>query len=121
MTTSVLTFDEVSESRKELRTALATHGDHQIQEACSLDEALDILLEKHIDVIILSSQSDGWETLRIIKDSENGWPELKVILYSPQQEPEDALKAWEIGADYFMCKGNNFPHSLVETLDRVID
>lgn len=47
--------------------------------------------------------TNGWEALRIIKDSD-GWPETEVIIMTVQTEPENALKAWSIGARYYLPK-----------------
>lgn len=106
---SILLVDDNEQIRTMVRAALHISNDeYTIYEAGNGDEAIALLeQEDGIDIVILDLQmpiTDGWEALRIIKDEDNGWPETKVIMLTVQKEAENALKAWSIGADFFVSK-----------------
>src|SRR3990167_7371336 len=76
---------------------------HQVISAFDGDECVSILENKIIDLVILDIEmptTNGWETLRIIKDEENGWPEIPVIIMTCVDDWESFLKSAMLGADY---------------------
>jgi len=106
-TQSILLVDDNQQIRHMVREALDAQGGYTIYDAENGEEAIDILTDNEIDAVILDLEmpvTDGWETLRIIRDQENGWPDTKVIMLTVKKEAENALKAWTLKADYFVSK-----------------
>lgn len=119
---TVLIVDDTDNVRLVLEVALSPLC--KTLSAKSGEEAIEILSNNaSIAVVILDINmpvTDGWETLRIIKDPENGWPEIPVVMLSVHKEPENALKAWDLGAKYYIKK----PFSvklLCEVVKKLID
>lgn len=123
MSHHILLVDDNAEIRAMIREALELHGDFEIHEAPDGEDAIKLMTEyDDIDIVILDLQmpvTDGWETLRVIRDEENGWPETKVIMLTVQKEAENALKAWTIGANFFVAKPFHLP-TLLDTVDKAL-
>lgn len=120
---SILLVDDNQEIRQIIESALAFHGDFEVHQASDGEEAIELLTELGtVDVVVLDLQmpvTNGWETLRVIRDPENGWPEVKVIMLTVQKEAENALKAWTIGANFFVAKPFKVK-TILDTLDKAL-
>lgn len=119
----VLLVDDNERIRKVLNVALDLEG-FEVLQASNGEEAIEILTDEYesIDVVVLDLQmpvTNGWETLRVIKDQENGFPGPIVIMLTVQGEPENALKSWLLGAKYFMTKPVSIP-TLVDTIQKAV-
>lgn len=100
----------VVDDNKGIRTVIAhiLSQEYEIIEACNGEEALDVLSVRGDDMsmVVLDIEmpvTNGWEALRIIRD-EDGWPDLGVVMITGHKEPENVLKAWQLGADYYITK-----------------
>lgn len=114
--TTVLVVDDNPEIREILRETLEL--DYRVVTAGNGEEAIEILTTEVVDLCILDVQmpvTDGFETLRIIRDAENGWPALKVIMLTVRKEPEYWLRSAVIGADIYVTK----PFSPTQMLELV--
>lgn len=102
---SLLVVDDNASIRCSLKDVLDL--EHKTFEAGNGEEAITILTEHEIDLMILDLNmpiTNGWETLRIVRDQQNGWPELRVIMLTVHDEPENTLKAWMLGVSYYITK-----------------
>ena len=67
-------------------------------------EALEIMDEEHIDLVILDimmPEMDGYEFTKVLRDVENNLP---ILMVSAKQLPEDKKKGFLIGTDDYMTK-----------------
>lgn len=113
----VLVVDD-NEGIREVAKEILQDVDCEVLTAENGEQAIEIMTETPADVVLLDINmpvTDGWETLRVIKDEYNGWPESQVIMLSVKQEPENPLKAWSIGAHYYLPK----PFSMANLLELV--
>lgn len=102
---TVLVVDDKPSIREAVRAMLEGH--YQILEATNGEEAVALLMDHEVDVVVLDINmpvTNGWETLRIINDEHNGWPNIQVIMLTVQNAPETAIKAWTLGAAFYLPK-----------------
>ncbi len=88
--------------------------DYQTFEAENGEEALKILKNNKIDLVILDimmPKMDGFETLKVIREEKN----IPVIILSARKEEYDKLTGFDIGADDYMIK----PFSPKELIARI--
>ena len=119
MGTKILTVDDNSEIREAVIEVLSS--DYEVLTAENGEQALEILTLNEIDLVILDVDmpiTNGWETLRIIRD-EDGWPHVHVIMLTVYNHVEEALKAWDIGATLYMTKPFS-PNLLRELVDKIL-
>lgn len=77
-----------------------------IETACSGEEAINIVKEKKIDVILLDlilPQMDGFEVCRIIKGYEETYP-IQVVMVTGLTDTHSKLTGIEAGTDDFVLK-----------------
>ena len=101
----VLVVDDCAEIRELVRTIL--EDDYEVTEAEDGEVCIECLTESDdYDLLILDVEmprTNGWETLRVVTEYDN-WPDIPVIMFTVLNEPENALKAWHIGAAYYLTK-----------------
>lgn len=105
MKKTVLIVDDNDDLRHLLADTLSL--DYNVVTAEHGERAIEILTETAVDLVIMDVEmpvTNGFEALRIVRDDANGWPELPVVMLTVRKEPENALKAWGIGADFYMTK-----------------
>lgn len=120
--TKVLVADDKESIREAVSEMLAIE-DFDVRVATNGEEAIQIMTEDQMDLVILDINmpiTDGWETLRIIKDEYNGWPDTEVIMLTVHKEPENPLKAWSIGASYYLPKPFSTAN-LLEVVHRALE
>lgn len=113
----VLVVDDNAAIR-EIVTEILDDGNYEVVTAENGEQAIEIMTEQPVDIVLLDINmpvTDGWETLRVIKDEYNGWPDTQVIMLTVRSEPENPLKAWSIGAHYYLPK----PFSMANLLELV--
>lgn len=111
-----LIIDDERPARDELAYLLAAHADIAPREATSVDEALDILAEAPVDLILLDIQMPGrggFELLREIACHPN--PPFVVMVTAFDQH---AVRAFEENAVDYLVKPV-VPERLARALDRV--
>lgn len=101
----VLIVDDSAEIRQLVRSIL--EDDYDVEEADDGEQCIEMLTEScDYDLLILDIEmpgTNGWETLRVVSDEDN-WPEIPVVMFTVLNEPENALKAWHIGASLYLTK-----------------
>ncbi len=104
---SILLVDDEPELLEIEKTFLEKAGDLQLVLACSAKEALDILDNKDIDVIVsdyMMPGMDGIELLREIRSAEDNRP---FILFTGKGREEVAIEALNLGANRYIQKGGS--------------
>jgi len=100
----ILIVDDVAVNRAVMRVALQTIEDAEFIDAVNGVQALGILDEQEISLVILDLMmplKDGFEVLREMKSTPTQW-DIPVIVYSGNEDVESVNEALELGAhDYF--------------------
>jgi two-component system alkaline phosphatase synthesis response regulator PhoP len=101
---NTLIVDDEANIRFFLRQALERSG-HQISEACSGEDAYDMLRETFFDVAILDLNLGGKvDGLRILEAIRWRWPATVVIILTGYGTLESALSAIQEGIDGYLLK-----------------
>jgi len=109
----VLIAEDEQRLRKIVRTYLQ-RGGYEVIEATNGQEAIDLLDENEVDLVILDvmmPQVDGWSVLRQLRSESD----LPVIMLTARGDEEDKLFGFELGAEDYMTK----PFSPRELMARV--
>lgn len=104
----VLIVDDGEMNRKVLRAALEREG-HRTEQAANGREALDLLAERPVDVVLLDlvmPEMDGYETLAAIK-GDDALRHLPVIVISGVDELDSVVRCIEMGAADYLPKPFN--------------
>jgi len=100
----ILVVDDIAVNRAIMRVALQTIADAQFIDAVNGVEALKIVEEQEISLVILDLMmplKDGFEVLKEMKSTPSLW-DIPVIVYSGNENIESVSEALELGAyDYF--------------------
>ena len=114
--TTLLIVDDIAEMRKLLRLTFSD-GNYQIFEAPNGKEALNIILKKKPDIILLDivmpGNIDGLAICDFVKSST--LKNCRVILLTAKGQKEDFQKGLKAGADIYITK----PFSPIALLERV--
>lgn len=94
--------DELSLQRIGVR-ALRTRG-YECRVASSADEAIRILEQEPIDVMLTDVGMPGVDGLRLAHFSKARYPRLAVVVISGRADPETVSAARRAGADDFVAK-----------------
>jgi PAS domain S-box-containing protein len=106
----------VSESMRDL---LATRQ-HHCQLAADADQAMRVLSEQRIDLLILDINLPGQNGLELLGEVKEKWPDLAVVMVSGESSFENAAQALRGGARDFLRKPYR-PEDLLHTVDRVLE
>jgi len=99
----------ICDDEKDIVNALKiylTNPDHQLFEAFNGQQALDVLANQHIDLILLDIMMpvmDGIQTLAEIRKNYN----MPVILLTAKSEDADKILGLNVGADDYITKPFN--------------
>jgi len=102
---SILIVDDMEDIRYLCRLVLEGAG-HEITEAASAEDALEILEDTRPDAILLDLRlpgMDGWDVLRILA-ARDDLPGIKVIVCSAHASESEQLRAQAQGASGFLDK-----------------
>lgn len=100
---NILEVDDDKNTRRLMKLLIEEAG-YTVCTAADGDEALMLLGEHHIDLIILDVMMpgmDGYELTNELRASDN---ELPIIMVSAKQLPEDIKKGFRAGVDDYMTK-----------------
>lgn len=114
----ILTCDDHAVFRAGLRTILG-ELDVELVESSSCDEALRIVGESDIDIVLLDLHmpgTDGWSGLRRMREKHAATP---VVIVSASEDPHEVRAALEGGASGFIPKSSQ-PDVLRNALRLVI-
>ncbi len=106
---AVLVVDDSRTMRLGLIHALNTLGFHNITEAINGRQALELVLTKSFDLMLLDMEMpemNGMEVLAALKANPD-MSELPVIVISGAEQIENAVKCIELGAEDFLPKPFN--------------
>lgn len=109
----ILIVDDEERIRNVIKT-YAKNENYQTLEAADGYEAIELVKENKIDLIILDimmPKLDGFETLKRIKKIQD----MPVIMLSARNEEYDKLYGFELGVDDYVTK----PFSLKELMARI--
>jgi two-component system KDP operon response regulator KdpE len=109
----ILVVDDERSIRRTLRTALTAKG-HEVIEAPSGEEALEIAAAERPDLIILDlglPGIDGVEVTRRLRD----WTQTPILILSVRDREDDKVGALDAGADDYLTK----PFGMSELMARV--
>jgi DNA-binding NarL/FixJ family response regulator len=99
---SLLHLDSDKKFLEKTRRYLDKHGNFSVCPVLSVQDALTILKTRKIDAII-SGQSEGIELLKALKSRDSAIP---FIFYTVPAGDEQITEALNLGADYFLLKGD---------------
>ena len=114
---SVLFVEDNEMSRRLIKQKLTSEG-FWIIEAKDGVEAINILAEEHIDIILLDLYMDkmsGFKVLSILKSSPK-WQDIPVVVYSAKTTDDVIDKVLNAGADSYLIKMITSPAKIAETL-----
>ena len=110
---TILIVEDERDVRRLLRGSLEALG-HEVVEAATGKEGLQLLLQKRPDVMLLDlglPDRDGMDILASVRE----WSEVPIIVLSARDREADKVAALEAGADDYLTK----PFSPVELSARI--
>jgi len=107
----VLHVDDDQGFLKIAKTCLEMQGGLQVETASCVEEAMDKMKEKDFDVIISDYQIPGKDGLQFLKELREKGNTVPFIIFTGKGREEVAVKALNLGADYYIDK-----HADPETL-----
>lgn len=100
---NILVVDDDKNTRRLIQTVLEEEN-YTVFTAVNGAEALDVLYNKHIDLVILDimmPKMDGYEFTRTVREDNNHLP---ILMVSAKQLPADKHKGFLVGTDDYMVK-----------------
>jgi two-component system KDP operon response regulator KdpE len=110
---TILLIEDEPQVRRVLRAALAAKGANVI-DAQGGEEALNLLRERTVDLVLLDVNSPGMGGLETGRAIRNGW-DVPIIVISVRDSDRDKVEALDAGADDFVSK----PFSIDELMARI--
>jgi two-component system KDP operon response regulator KdpE len=110
---TILLIDDEPQIRRVLRTSLAAHGAH-VLDVQSGEEALELLREHTVDLILLDLNMPGMGGLETCRAIRNGW-DMPIIIVSVRESDREKVEALDAGADDYVAK----PFSFDELMARI--
>lgn len=118
MTDTVLLVDDEAGIRTVLSVAIADAG-YTVMTAENGTQALDILKQNDIQIIVTDIKMPGMDGLELLKHIKKDWPDAEVIMITGHGDMDSAIKSLQLGAGDFITKP--FHDSALEiALDRAL-
>jgi two-component system KDP operon response regulator KdpE len=105
--TYVLVVDDEPALRKVLRTSLTASG-FLIEEARSGEEAVDILLQRTFDLVLLDINMPGIGGVEACREIRALAPKIGILMVTVRDAENDMVRALEAGADDYVTKPVRF-------------
>lgn len=105
MNKKILIVDDDPRNIFALKLTLKARG-YQIESCTMAQEAIQILKEKAIDIVLMDMmmpEMDGYEAIRMIRNTPS-MSEIPVIAVTAQAMPEDRQKCLDVGAQDYVSK-----------------
>ncbi|KFF26555.1 response regulator [Chryseobacterium vrystaatense] len=105
MNKKILIVDDDPRNIFALKLTLKSRG-YQIESCTMAQEAIQILKEKTIDIVLMDMmmpEMDGYEAIRMIRNTPS-MSEIPVIAVTAQAMPEDRQKCLDVGAQDYVSK-----------------
>ncbi|HEY2780267.1 MAG TPA: response regulator [Steroidobacteraceae bacterium] len=112
---TILVIDDASLVRLYYRSALEAAG-FKVEEAMNGIEALEKLLEKPVDLLIVDvnmPQMDGFTFLRLLRQRDTAIASIPALITSTESGQKDFEAGREAGANYYLVKPIS-PEAMVE-------
>lgn len=114
----VIVADELGITRRAVSTAIKSYSeDHEVLECSSTESVLALLEQVEPTLMLVDLKSPG---LALVKAAREIRPGLKIVVLAGYDQPSDALRALQAGADGFLVKGM-YPEELMTCLRCVVD
>jgi len=110
---TILLIDDEPQIRRVLRASLGSQG-ARILDAQSGEDALEILRQQTVDVVILDLNMPGMGGLEACRAMRAGW-DVPIVVVSVRDAERDKIEALDAGADDYITK----PFSFDELLARI--
>lgn len=110
----LLIVDDDPGFRRALRTSLAASG-FDVSEARNGEEALILLRQKPVDVVLLDINMPGLSGTEVCRKIRDLSPRVGILMVTVRDAEEDKVQALEAGADDFVTK----PYRLREMIARL--
>src|ERR1700680_2469719 len=107
LTPHVLIVDDEPALRKVLRTSLGASG-FAIDEARSGEEAVDILLQRNFDLVLLDINMPGIGGVEACREIRALAPKIGILMVTVRDAENDMVRALEAGADDYVTKPVRF-------------
>jgi CheY-like chemotaxis protein len=117
----ILYVDDSAYTRKVMKKYLS-QGEHETTEACSAEEALEILAKGKPDLLLTDLLMDGMGGLELLRRALAAYPDLRVVVVSADAQETTLNECLAIGAKAFYTKGHLFTkgREFLELLERVL-
>jgi len=95
-----------NEANRELVSVILQRQGYEVMEASNGREALDFVRQRQPDLVLLDihmPEMDGYETLRVIRDSQRG-RNVPIVALTASAMAGDAEEAIEQGFDAYLAK-----------------
>lgn len=106
---SILLVDDEQDFRRILIKRLGMRGIH-VQEASQGEEALQVLKERPVDVIVMDVKMPGMGGLEALKHIKEQHPMAEVILLTGHASPQDGVEGIKAGAFDYLTKPIELEH-----------
>ena len=110
---TVLLIDDEPQIRRVLRASLTSQGAN-VLDVQNGEEALDLLRQKTVDLILLDMNMPGMGGLETCRAIRNGW-NVPISVVSVRESERDKIEALDAGADDYVSK----PFSFDELMARI--
>ncbi len=114
----ILIVDDDPSLQEVLEIALSNH--HKVLSATNFDQALDIINNELLDLILIDiklGQANGMELLKIVKDK---YPQIPVIMITAYADSQTAVEAIKLGAKDYIAKPFDL-EELTLQIDRTLE
>jgi DNA-binding NarL/FixJ family response regulator len=115
----LLVVDDHAIVRSGIRRLLGERTDIQVLEAASGEEALHMILDRPVSLIVLDLNLPGLGGLELLRRLLRAAPKIPILVFSQHAEAIYATKALEAGARGFVSK-NAMPEEFLEAVDAVL-
>lgn len=115
----LLVVDDHAIVRSGIRRLLGDRTDIQVLEAASGEEAMQMVLDRPVSLIVLDLNLPGLGGLELLRRLVRAAPKTPILVFSQHAEAIYATKALEAGARGFVSK-NAMPEEFLEAVDAVL-
>lgn len=119
LTGRVLVVEDEEGVRSFLLEALRRDG-HDLVEATSVPEALDLLREEPFDVVVTDLRMPGPDGMTLVRTLRAEQPDVEVIIVTAHAEVSTAVEAMKLGAFDYLQKPLPAPAALRDVVGRAL-
>lgn len=121
METNILIVEDHELTRFGLKTAFEAYDFvKDIYEAESAERALEIVEQKHVDLIIMDLGLPGMNGIEATQKIKDFNPDIKIVVLTSHNDDKEVLNSLKAGANAYCSKEIN-PKRLVQVIQSVLD